>query len=504
MGEHAIASARASVMVYDDVNKKWIPSGSSSGLSKVHIYQHQSQHTFRVVGRKLQDHEVVINCAILKGLKYNQATPTFHQWRDNKQVYGLNFSSREDADAFARAMFHSLEILSNAQNRPLIPNNTQPVYATNGTTYEEDMGYRTMTREDVAIIQERRISSQSMLNSPQGVQASPQSPAGSIGSTGHHRASSAPPAPNPPPLSLAPPPAPPAPPLPPSNHGPPAPPHAAPPTNIVAHNSYSTQCQYAPPAPPPHAPQSGYVSQYATSTIAPPASPAQQPPTSTSVTPSVGVAPPPPPHAPSAQISAGPPPPPPPPMANMSRSTSSDGPDTNSLAAQLQNARLKRNNKQTPPQAPPPVTENSGSSTSSGGSNYGTIGRGGSGGGMASMMDEMAKTLARRRAACEKKDPDPEVDEKKSTWEKTNTLPNNTKFCESPKSTRKRFGSASEETILKVNGLAVDNVNLATFASISPADLENLKHEILKEVKKEINKTKQEIIEAFKSELNRR
>lgn len=48
--------------------------------------------------------------------------------------------------------------------------------------------------------------------------------------------------------------------------------------------------------------------------------------------------------------------------------------------------------------------ENSGSSTSSGGSsNYGTLGRV-QGGGMASMMDEMAKTLARRRAAVEKKD----------------------------------------------------------------------------------------------------
>lgn len=56
--EQSIASARASVMVYDDVNKKWIPSGSSSGLSKVHIYQHTAQQTFRVVGRKLQDHEV--------------------------------------------------------------------------------------------------------------------------------------------------------------------------------------------------------------------------------------------------------------------------------------------------------------------------------------------------------------------------------------------------------------------------------------------------------------
>jgi enabled protein len=52
----------------------------------------------------------VINCALVRGLKYNQATPTFHQWRDNKQVYGLNFSSKDDADAFALAMLRALEV----------------------------------------------------------------------------------------------------------------------------------------------------------------------------------------------------------------------------------------------------------------------------------------------------------------------------------------------------------------------------------------------------------
>lgn len=108
--EQSIIGARASVMVYDDNQKKWMPSGTSSGLSKVHIYHHQQNNTFRVVGRKLQDHEVVINCSILKGLKYNQATPTFHQWRDSKFVYGLNFSSQQDAEAFARAMLHALEV----------------------------------------------------------------------------------------------------------------------------------------------------------------------------------------------------------------------------------------------------------------------------------------------------------------------------------------------------------------------------------------------------------
>lgn len=56
-------------------------------------------------------------------------------------------------------------------------------------------------------------------------------------------------------------------------------------------------------------------------------------------------APPPPPAAapPSAPGTAAAPPPPPPPPMNMSRSQSSDGGEVNSLAAQLQNARLKRN-----------------------------------------------------------------------------------------------------------------------------------------------------------------
>ena len=51
-------AARASVMVYDDGNKKWVPSGSSQGMSKVQIYHHSVNNTFRVVGRKLNDHEV--------------------------------------------------------------------------------------------------------------------------------------------------------------------------------------------------------------------------------------------------------------------------------------------------------------------------------------------------------------------------------------------------------------------------------------------------------------
>ena len=129
------------------------------------------------------------------------------------------------------------------------------------------MGYRTMTREDVAMIQERRISNSLM--SPQ--QTSPMTPQNNV------------PAAPAMPMSAA-----------------PAPSPISPPSAQSGHQRTVS----APPAPPP-----------------PPAGPPMPP--------AGGLAP---------------PPPPPPPM-NMSRSQSSDGGEVNSLAAQLQNARLKRNNK---------------------------------------------------------------------------------------------------------------------------------------------------------------
>lgn len=91
----------------------------------------------------------------------------------------------------------------------------------------------------------------------------------------------------------------------------------------------------------------------------------------------------------------------------------------------------------------------------------------------------------------EKKTVDVEEDDKKATWEKTNTLPaNSSKFSESPKSIRKRFGSASEETILKVNGLSE-----VSGLSLGPTEMESLKNEIVKEIKKEMSKMKQDIID---------
>ncbi|KAI8788816.1 vasodilator-stimulated phosphoprotein [Biomphalaria glabrata] len=89
--EVPIISARASVMIYDDSNKKWIPSGTSQGLSKVQIYQHTGNNTFRVVGRKITDHEVsshsysciTVSCPKIKLVFSLFITQTFEEIQEN-------------------------------------------------------------------------------------------------------------------------------------------------------------------------------------------------------------------------------------------------------------------------------------------------------------------------------------------------------------------------------------------------------------------------------------
>ncbi|MCJ8733458.1 hypothetical protein PDJAM_G00223650 [Pangasius djambal] len=114
MSELSVCNARATVMVYDEAGKRWVAAGTGpQTFSRVQIYHNPTTNSFRVVGRKMQpDQQVVMNCPIVKGLKYNQATANFHQWRDARQVWGLNFGSKEDAALFANGMMHALEVLS--------------------------------------------------------------------------------------------------------------------------------------------------------------------------------------------------------------------------------------------------------------------------------------------------------------------------------------------------------------------------------------------------------
>lgn len=52
--------------------------------------------------------QVEINCA-LEGVQYSEVTPTNHQLRNQRQVYGLNFLTEEDAQVIWSAVNTALE-----------------------------------------------------------------------------------------------------------------------------------------------------------------------------------------------------------------------------------------------------------------------------------------------------------------------------------------------------------------------------------------------------------
>ncbi|XP_076834030.1 enah/Vasp-like a isoform X3 [Brachyhypopomus gauderio] len=158
MSEQSVCQARASVMIYDDTSKKWVPiKPGQQGFSRINIYHNTANNTFRVVGVKLQDQQVVINYSIVKGLKYNQATPTFHQWRDARQVYGLNFASKEEATTFSTAMLFALNVLSSQDAGP-------SGHRQNGPVSDEPDAQRRqmMDQHQMHVERERRTSGSSV------------------------------------------------------------------------------------------------------------------------------------------------------------------------------------------------------------------------------------------------------------------------------------------------------------------------------------------------------
>ena len=59
------------------------------GISRVHIYFNPKRNSYRIMGKKLLDNQVVVNCVIGRNLKYNKATATFHQWKEQRQVISI-------------------------------------------------------------------------------------------------------------------------------------------------------------------------------------------------------------------------------------------------------------------------------------------------------------------------------------------------------------------------------------------------------------------------------
>lgn len=531
MSEQSICQARAAVMVYDDANKKWVPAGGSTGFSRVHIYHHTGNNTFRVVGRKIQDHQVVINCAIPKGLKYNQATQTFHQWRDARQVYGLNFGSKEDANVFASAMMHALEVLNSQETGPALPrqNSQLPAQVQNGPSQEEleiqrrqlqeqqrqkELERERLERERMERERlERERSERERLERERQEQeqlererqererlerldrerqererqeqlereqlewererrvpstAAPASVETPLNSVlGDSSASE-------PGLQAAPQPA-----------ETPAPP------GIVL----------GPPAPPPPPPLPPGPAQ-APGALPPPPGPPPPPPL-----PASGPPPPPPPPPLPNQVPPPPPPPAPPlPSAGFFvGSMSEDNRPLTGLAAAIAGAKLRKVSRMEDASFPSgggTVGVNSASSKADAGRGNGPLPLGGSG-----LMEEMSALLARRRRIAEKgstieaeqkedksEDAEPVVSKASSAstpeptrkpWERTNTM-NGSK---SPVISRPKSAPSSQPS---ANGVQTEGL-----------DYDRLKQDILDEMRKELTKLKEELIDAIRQELSK-
>ncbi|XP_010851158.1 PREDICTED: protein enabled homolog isoform X3 [Bison bison bison] len=506
--EQSICQARAAVMVYDDANKKWVPAGGSTGFSRVHIYHHTGNNTFRVVGRKIQDHQVVINCAIPKGLKYNQATQTFHQWRDARQVYGLNFGSKEDANVFASAMMHALEVLNSQETGPTLPrqNSQLPAQVQNGPSQEEleiqrrqlqeqqrqkelererlereRMERERMERERLERerLERERLEHEQLERERQERERQDrlererqererlerldrerqererqeQLEREQLEWERERRISNAG-------IVLGPPAPPPPPPLPP---GPAQAPAILPP----------------PPGPPP-----------------PPPLPSSGPPP-----------PPPPPPLPN-QVPPPPPPPPAPPLPAsgfFSGSMSEDNRPLTGLAAAIAGAKLRKVSRMEDASFPSggnTTGVNSASSKTDTGRGNGPLPLGGSG-----LMEEMSALLARRRRIAEKgstieteqkedknEDSEPVTSKASSIttpepirkpWERTNTM-NGSK---SPVISRPKSAPSSQPS---ANGVQTEGL-----------DYDRLKQDILDEMRKELTKLKEELIDAIRQELSK-
>ncbi|KAK0411930.1 hypothetical protein QR680_005926 [Steinernema hermaphroditum] len=122
MSEQVVASAMAEVMVYDEGVKTWVPVSAAMGvsnLSQVELVHNQRMNTFRIVATRLHDRSPVLNCKLFHRLKYVCPRSTFHQWRDElRKVHGLSFSDHDQATAFSSVVYEALGVVSQLHNAP--------------------------------------------------------------------------------------------------------------------------------------------------------------------------------------------------------------------------------------------------------------------------------------------------------------------------------------------------------------------------------------------------
>lgn len=103
MTEKSIFASRAVVYYFDAGSKNWVPTQVGNNFCRIDLYENTTTNTFRVIGRGLDEEhkdKIVINSNISKETLYQKASDTFHKWADARYIYGLNFTSSQEAETF--------------------------------------------------------------------------------------------------------------------------------------------------------------------------------------------------------------------------------------------------------------------------------------------------------------------------------------------------------------------------------------------------------------------
>ncbi|ULT87729.1 hypothetical protein L3Y34_007122 [Caenorhabditis briggsae] len=102
MGESVVAQGMAKVMVYSNAKSSWEPPiGGDDSLTTVQLLQNRTRLAFRIISLRSTDNALLINSNLFQRLKYHPATNNFHQWRDEeKRVFGLSFECEHEAQVF--------------------------------------------------------------------------------------------------------------------------------------------------------------------------------------------------------------------------------------------------------------------------------------------------------------------------------------------------------------------------------------------------------------------
>jgi hypothetical protein len=83
-----------------------------STIQLIKVAHHES--IYRIVAIRGIDNKRIVDQAIFHRLKYKEATPSFHQWRnEHKQVIGLNFSNEQGYSSFTYSLSFPIHAFCN-------------------------------------------------------------------------------------------------------------------------------------------------------------------------------------------------------------------------------------------------------------------------------------------------------------------------------------------------------------------------------------------------------